>query len=63
MPFHLTPRLVMVLTICMACVSILSWTAARISPYALFAMPLFVVYCGMLLVIRNRVKAAYWVGQ
>lgn len=55
-PFTLTPRLMIILTLCMVAVSVVSWTAASISPAALYVIPLFFFYCAAIMLVRAKVK-------
>lgn len=52
----LTPRLMRIITTCTAAVSITALLAAQIVPYALYIIPLFVLYCAGIVLIRFRLK-------
>jgi len=49
-------RLKIILTVCMAAVSIVSVMLVRIVPAALFNIPIFFAYCAAIVVVRARMK-------
>jgi hypothetical protein len=55
---RLTPRLMLILTGCMAVVSGISLIAYEIEPLALYVTPLFLAYCFVLWNIRLHLKPA-----
>lgn len=55
-PLALTRRLMITLTCCMAVVSTVSLLAVRLTPAALFNIPIFFVHSAVVVLVRARAK-------
>ena len=54
--FRMLLALIPWLMVCMAAVSMVSLMLVRITPAALFNIPIFFVYCAAIVVVRARMK-------
>lgn len=55
-PLTLTPLRILILTTCMACVTVASLLVISIAPATLFNIPVFFAYCAAIVIARSKAK-------